>query len=672
MADIQNHSDDHEVVAILDAGAQYAKVIDRKVRELKVRSELLPLETPVANLKGRFKAVIISGGPSSVYAEDAPKPDPELFNLDVPILGICYGMQLMNLSCGGTVVRKEQREDGQHPIDVDTTSPLFDGLEPTQPVLLTHGDSVGDVAPDCKVLARSSGDIIAAIQHNTRPLYGVQFHPEVDLTVNGKEIMANFLFKCAGCKGNYSMESRESTCIREIQEQAGEKKVLVLVSGGVDSSVCAALLSKALGPERVIALHIDNGFMRKRESALVKDSLQALGLQLRVEDASETFYNSTTFIGKDEKRYETAKLKETAQPEEKRKIIGDTFMKVGEQVIREYNLDPEQVYLAQGTLRPDLIESASETVSKKADAIKTHHNDTELVRVLRARGRVIEPLKDYHKDEVRELGTSLGLPEELVHRQPFPGPGLAIRVICAVEPYICADFENTQKFVKDIVRYGLGDSTEATATKVTNTLGNAPSACLKGLGLAATLLPIKTVGVQGDGRTYSYVCALSLLDGSSPTETQWEGLFLYAKVIPRLCHNINRVVYVFGSSVEGPITAITPTLLTVPVLDQLREADSIVNHLLWENELTRALSQVPVISFPIDFDSRGSEPTTKRSIAIRTFITSDFMTGVPARPGKEMPIDVLQSMVDRIQQVPDISRVVYDMTAKPPGTTEWE
>eukprot|EP00124_Ichthyophonus_hoferi_P001272 Ihof_evm9s62 gene=Ihof_evmTU9s62 len=636
-----------EVVAILDAGAQYAKVIDRKVRELKVCSELLPLETPVEDLK-RFKAIIISGGPNSVYTEGAPKPDPRLFDMGIPILCICYGMQLMNLHFGGTVERKHQREDGQIPIPVDTTSPLFDGMEAIQEVLLTHGDSVGTVAPNCKIVA-NSGDIVAAMQHNSLPLYGVQFHPEVDLTVNGKEILSNFLYKAVGCAGNFSMESREETCIKQIQAQAGDKKILVLVSGGVDSTVCAALLAKAVGPERVLALHIDNGFMRKNESALVKTSLHILGLELHVVDASENFYNGTTLIGKNSDRYETPKLKETAEPEEKRKIIGDTFMKVGEQVIKEYKLNPDEVFLAQGTLRPDLIESASETVSQKADAIKTHHNDTELVRELRARGRVIEPLKDYHKDEVRELGVILGLPVDLVHRQPFPGPGLAIRVICAKEAFMHEDYPATNAFVKEITKYGTGKCEASVAEKVKSTLGSASTKPLEGLEVTATILPIKTVGVQGDGRTYSYVCALSL-NCANPTPEQWDGLFIYAKVIPRLCHNINRVVYVFGGPVPGPFSAITPTLLTVPVLDQLREADSIVNEILRINNLTRSLSQVPVISFPIDFESVGPTDSTKRSIAIRTFITTDFMTGVPARPGHEMPIAVLQEMVDRIRK----------------------
>ncbi|KNC74990.1 GMP synthase, partial [Sphaeroforma arctica JP610] len=598
-------------------------VIDRKVRELSVRSELLPLETSVADLRAAgYKAIIISGGPGSVYAKDAPKICEELMDSGIPVLGICYGMQLMNVHFGGTVERKTQREDGQHPIQCELTSDLFKGLEAQEQVLLTHGDSVGKVAPGFRTIA-TSGEIVAAIENKDKKLYGVQFHPEVDLSVNGMQIFKNFLFEVVGCSGGYTVSNRKDACVEEIQALTGkEKKILVLVSGGVDSTVCAALVSRAVGPERVIALHVDNGFMRHEESKLVEQSLASLGLNLQVVDASETFYNATTTIN----NAETDKLKSTTNPEAKRKIIGDTFMHVGEAAIRSFKLDPEDVYLAQGTLRPDLIESASSMVSNKAEAIKTHHNDTELVRELRRRGRVIEPLRDYHKDEVRELGKELGLSSKLVHRQPFPGPGIAIRVICADKPYVCEDFQETQTLVSEIAKYPLCSA--ETKVRVKQTLGAMTDEALVGqVGqISATLLPIRTVGVQGDGRTYSYVCALST---DNPV-VSWAAMFLLAKVIPRLCHRVNRIVYTFGGLVKGSITNITPTCLTPDVLTQLRAADKIVNELLMEHNLVRTLSQVPVISFPVDFDSEtkntAGATTTGRSIAIRTFITSDFMT----------------------------------------------
>lgn len=657
-----------EKIAILDAGAQYAKVIDRKVRELKVCSELLPLETPANELLANFKAVIISGGPNSVYAEGAPKPDPSLFDIGLPVLGICYGMQLLSLHYGGDVKRGEHREDGIQTVMVESDSPLFSGLDPAQQVLLTHGDSVYDAPPSCKVIGRC-GSLVAALQHVSRPLYGVQFHPEVDLTTNGKAMLENFLFKVAGCKGDFSVECREDMCIDEIRDTVGNKKILVLVSGGVDSTVCAALCSKAIGPERVVALHIDNGFMRKNESQLVKESLGRLGVDLHVVDASDSFYAATTTMSKGGVSRQTKRLDQTTNPEDKRSIIGDTFMLISQKVMQDYDLQQEDVYLAQGTLRPDLIESASAMVSNKADAIKTHHNDTTLVRALRAKGAIIEPLKDYHKDEVRELGTILGLPESIVQRQPFPGPGLAIRVICAEEPFIGPDFDETQSFVTALVGQNYADITTLSANYISALASDSPSP-LAAVPVTATLLPIQTVGVQGDGRTYSYVCALSLVSGEFPEESQWEGLFLFAKLILRMRHNINRVIFVFGAPPGRPIKTVTPTLLSRPVLSLLREADYLVNQILAESGLARSLSQVPVVLYPIDYDN--ASPSLLHSVALRPFVTSDFMTGVPAWPGRDMSVDVVRDLVTAVAKVPGISRVSYDLTAKPPGTTEWE
>lgn len=621
-----------ELLLILDAGAQYGKLIDRRARELCVDTLLLPLSTPATVIARdkRIKAIVLSGGPMSVYAKDAPAFDPDVLRLGLPVLGICYGMQLLAHHLGGKVHRGAEREDGQFEISVDTCSPLYQGLDALQTVLLTHGDSVMQAPPGWSVTAATQGAIVTSMECARASLFGVQFHPEVDLTANGRTILRNFLFGVSRFSGAFTMVDRKAAALRYIRSTCAVgdgKKVAMLVSGGVDSTVCAALVTEALGPERVVAVHIDTGFMRQDESSLVQRSLEAFGLSVRVVSAIQTFAEAMHANGEC--------LQKAVDPETKRHIIGDTFVRVTQQELYGSVADEGSLLLCQGTLRPDLIESASRMASGDAALIKTHHNDTEQVRELRRQGRVIEPLAEYHKDEVRALGKDLGLPDELIHRHPFPGPGLAIRIVCS-DGCIPDSFSAAAAQLATVAaRMDLGD-------------------------IVATLLPVRTVGVQGDGRTYSFLCALSC---SNPGEPNWDDLFALAKAIPNVAHAVNRVIYVFGKPLSDADVRLTPTYLEPDTIHLLRAADAIATSLLGTGT---SVNQMPVVMFPVGFGLPG------RSIALRPFITQDFMTGRPAVPGKDLPLDMLHDMIRQLGSLPGVSRVALDLTSKPPATTEWE
>lgn len=412
--------------------------------------------------------------------------------------------------------------------------------------------------------------------------------------------------------------------------------------------------------------------MRKDESDNVERTLRDIGVNLVVKKAFHQFIKGTTTIKMPGSLYttETPLLSMTINPEDKRKIIGDVFMKVSNEVLREMKLRPEDVFLAQGTLRPDLIESASALVSCKADTIKTHHNDTELVRKLRDEGRVVEPLKDFHKDEVRQLGYDLGLPAHLVERHPFPGPGLGIRILCADEAYIEKDFSETQVVVKLIVDYAekvkknhalLNRVSGVTSKEEQDELCRISSS----IELSATVLPIRSVGVQGDKRSYNYVVGLS-----SSSQPNWQDMIFLAQLIPRILHNINRVCFIFGVPAIYQVSDVTHTFISKYTLGQVRQADNIVNsvserflgfamfhklillpfQILNEFNLMRGISQMPVVLIPLHFDRDpvDRKPSAQRSIVLRPFITNDFMTGVPVIPGSEQlpfPVSYLMNIM---------------------------
>lgn len=584
---------------------------------------------------------MISGGPDSVYDENAITCSRKLFDLGVPILGICYGMQLMNYLFGGTVIKKKYREDGQQMITV-TKSLLYFGLDHYQKVLLTHGDSIDLLATEFMVNAVSENGYVSGIEHKKLPIYGVQFHPEVELTEKGTDIFKNFLFTICRIQPSFTIENRLTDMLNDIKDQVSDKNVLVLVSGGVDSSVCLALLHQILDKEKIHAVHIDTGFMRKNDILAIK-KLTSLGYAVTVLNESESFYNATTVInGK-----ETARLCDTVLPEEKRKIIGDCFIKIVNNYFSTHNLNESNCLLVQGTLRPDLIESASGLASKKADTIKTHHNDTELVRDMRDKGLILEPLKDLHKTEVRKLGLQLGLTESLVYRHPFPGPGLAIRMICTP---ISGDLDKEEfnNIRKELHNYRMDNNI------IFHTF---------------ELLPIKTVGVQGDCRSYSYV---AYIRGSYTPN-----VYKYALDIPQKVKGVNRVLYSLNSGLSNVPYELSDVKLNKQNIDLIRDLDEYINNML--KSYHEKYNQMPVILLPLncvqnikmakslsDFVCSRND---RKSVVLRPVITSDFMTALPYRFSLQEMKDITFNIESHFS---DIASVFFDITSKPPATIEYE
>lgn len=616
-----------EKVAILDCGGQYTKVIDRKVREMSVKSDIFPINVPAASLR-EYRGIILSGGPGSVWTDQTLEFDEMIFSLKIPVLGICYGMQLINKYFQGLVLPGLKTEYGETVIKVNPTCPLFEGLEEEQRVLMSHGDSVTELAKNFEVAA-TSGDVYAAIFHQNLKIYGVQFHPEVDLTVHGKEMLRNFLMKICGLTGNYALEDRIQTALEKIKEKVNGEKIMVLVSGGVDSAVSAALLLKALDPDNIYAIHIDHGLMRKNESDLVCENLQRLGLRHLIrENAADLFLNSVIEVD----GRKIGPLTQIIDPEEKRMLIGEIFIRVVKKVAENLRFDFDRTFWAQGTLRPDLIESGNPDVSSFAHRIKTHHNDVDIVRKAREKGLVVETNWDWHKDEVRQVARALGIDESIAARQPFPGPGLAIRLICHDgKPRVTQEeSENFQKVLQEL-----------------------------GSGYEGAVVPLKSVGVQGDCRSYRY---LSVLWGKG-MDLDWDQVYQIGKSLPDRVNLVNRVVYVLNKKKINEELTCGPMYLHPEKIGLLRELDHLVVHKLNK----KPVSQVFAVLLPLGGGSK------KYSVAIRTFVTNDFMTGRPAFIGKDFPKEILAGLVREIEEkCPEIDLVLYDVTSKPPATVEWQ
>ena len=523
--ELQTALEESATIVILDFGSQYTQLIARRIRELDVFSIVLPCTTPLAEVVALGPTgIVLSGGPSSVYDEAAPQADPAVLEIGVPILGICYGLQFMTHHLGGRVVPAGTREYGHAQVEVVAESALFHGLPATLEVWMSHGDHAEALAPGFHVMARTS-NAVAAVADEARRLWAVQFHPEVAHSRQGLELLRNFVVDICGAAQNWTPEHFVETTVARIREQVGPTGHAICgLSGGVDSSVAAVLVQRAI-EDRLTCIFVNNGVLRRGEfEAVQKTMREGLGLQVVAVDASERFLG---------------KLAGVTDPERKRKIIGGEFIAVFDEEAQkifeaERSAGEEIAWLVQGTLYPDVIESAS--VHGPSHVIKSHHNVGGLPADMKL--KLIEPLRDLFKDEVRRVGRDLGMPAEILERQPFPGPGLAVRIVGEVTPERVAILQDADAIcTEEIQRAGL-------TTKLWQSF--------------AVLLPVKSVGVMGDQRTYAYTCAIRAVESEDGMTADWAALphevlrAISGRIVSEV-RGINRVVYDITSKPPGTI-----------------------------------------------------------------------------------------------------------------------
>ncbi len=598
-------------ILILDFGSQFAHLIGNRIRRLRAHSEIIPIDTPAEEIQKMNPAgIILSGGPQSVFAVESLQPDPKIYDIDVPFLGICYGHQLLAHHYGGKIESvHEEFGKAQFTVDETKNSLLLRTLSKNSTVWMNHGDSVTLLPKDFQITGRTKDCPIAAYENKAQKIYSVQFHPEVTHTEEGMTVLDNFVDIC-GAKGSWNLEKILEDLIENLQKQIGDKNVFLLVSGGVDSSVAFALLNTAIGADRVYGLFVDHGLMRKDEGREVKQMLDKAGFQnLHVANESQYFLN---------------KLQGLTEPEEKRKAIGDAFLDIQKKVSHELQLDSGDWLLGQGTIYPDHIETGG---TKHASKIKTHHNRVPEIERMLKKGLIIEPIADFYKDEVREIGKKLGLPKKMIMRHPFPGPGLGVRILCQHEEKI---LKKSREIKKEI---------------------------LKSFTVDSLVIPVQSVGVQGDARSYKHPVAIF-------SKNNIESILPLATKIPNTFSEINRVLYCLSQErTPEVLLPILPAEVTEKRVQILQQADAIVRKILFEHDLQESVWQFPVVLLPYGF-KQGTESIILRPIQSENAMTATVVLFTPK---------VFQQMNDEIiQKIPEISAVYVDLTSKPPGTIEWE
>lgn len=597
-----------DAVCVIDFGSQYAHLIANRIRRLGVYAEIILPETPVNKL-AKYKGIILSGGPSSVYEVGAPSIDKKIFSLGVPILGICYGHQLIAHLLGGKVVSGVTKEYGLARIEILKKIAIFEGIRDHTQVWMSHGDTVSGLPPGFIRLAKTDDCEIAAAVNLEKKIFSTQFHVEVIHTPEGLKMLDNFLNICR-VKREWNMEKFLERKVAGITRALNNRKVFLLASGGVDSTVAYVLLSKALGTDKVFGLLVDTGFLRKNEAQKIKKTLNKIGVKnFHIFPAKQKFIKA---------------LKDVLHPEEKRRIIGDLFLEIQAQAVRKFKLNPEHWILGQGTIYPDTIESAG---TKHANKIKTHHNRVPEILKLIQQGKVIEPLAELYKDEVRELGKRLGLPDEIVWKHPFPGPGLAVRMLCADSEKFS---EQARESENEITRF------------------------LVPYGLSSKILPIQSVGVQGDCRTYRNPIVVW---GKTH---DFDTLERISTALTNRFSAINRVCLLVTPDILES-AEILPSTLTAKRIDLLHDLDDIVMNFIKKQGIERDIWQFPTILLPLMVNGVKREAVMLRPVCSEEAMTANFY---------KMNGNLLKKLANKLKT--KTSAVFYDITNKPPGTIEWE